>query len=130
VAAGPARFVRKERLLPYIADFTERVVEHARCLRDAGDGYAITHAHFFMSGLVAKQLKQTLGIPYVVTFQSLGRVRLLHQPNDEFPQQRGLLEQAVVDDADAIIAECPQDEDDLRRHYRAPASRLRMVPRG
>jgi glycosyltransferase involved in cell wall biosynthesis len=36
----------------------------------------------------------------------------------------------VIDAADAIIAECPQDETDLKRLYRTPSSRLRMIPCG
>jgi len=130
VDAGPAHFVRKEALLPYMAQFARAVADEARAARDRGDPYAVCHAHFFMSGLVARALKERLGIPYVVTFHALGRVRLMHQPNDEFPRERCLLEQLVIDGADAVVAECPQDESDLQRHYRTPAARLRMIPCG
>ena len=130
VRAGPACFVRKESLLPHMAQFARVVVQHAREARDRGAPYAVCHAHFFMSGLVARRLKQALAVPYVVTFHALGRVRLLHQPHDEFPPQRCILEQMVIDAADAIVAECPQDEMDLQRHYRTPASRMRMIPCG
>ena len=130
VRAGPATFVRKESLLPYMAQFARVVVEHATEAQARGNPYAVCHAHFFMSGLVARRLKQELRIPYVVTFHALGRVRLLHQPNDEFPPERCVLEQMVIDTADAIVAECPQDESDLTRHYRTPSSRLRMIPCG
>jgi len=130
VRAGPASFVRKESLLPYMAQFARAVVDHAKIARDRGEPYAVCHAHFFMSGLVARRLKQALGIPFVVTFHALGRVRLLHQPRDEFPPQRCILEQMVIDAADAIVAECPQDELDLARHYRTAAARMRMIPCG
>jgi D-inositol-3-phosphate glycosyltransferase len=130
VRAGPASFVRKESLLPYMAQFARIVVDHAKAARERGEPYAVCHAHFFMSGLVARRLKQALGIPYVVTFHALGRVRLLHQPHDEFPPQRCILEQMVIDGADAVVAECPQDEMDLQHHYRTPASRMRMIPCG
>ena len=40
-----------------------------------------------------------------VTFHALGRVRLVHQPHDAFPRERCMLEQMVIDDADAVIAE-------------------------
>jgi glycosyltransferase involved in cell wall biosynthesis len=130
VHAGPPSFVRKESLLPYMAQFARAVVDHAREQRDAGTPYAVCHAHFFMSGLVARRLKQALGVPYVVTFHALGRVRLMHQPHDEFPPQRCILEQMVIDTADAVVAECPQDERDLARHYATPVSRVRMIPCG
>jgi len=130
VTAGPPRFVRKESLLPLMSEFARQVVEAAREANERGEPYALCHAHFFMSGLVARRLKQELGIPFVVTFHALGRVRLIHQPHDEFPPERCVLEQMVIDAADAIIAECPQDEADLRRLYRTPSSRLRMIPCG
>ena len=130
VRAGPSCFVRKESLLAHMAEFTHFVVATARTAQQRGAAYAVCHAHFFMSGLVARQLKRALGIPYVVTFHALGKVRLLHQPHDEFPAHRCVLEQLVIDAADAIVAECPQDELDLQRHYRTPASQMRMIPCG
>jgi D-inositol-3-phosphate glycosyltransferase len=130
VRAGPARFVRKEDMLPYMSEFAQEIAAIARAARDRGAPYVLTHAHFFMSGLVARRLKEELGIPYVVTFHALGKVRLIYQAHDEFPRQRCAIEQMVIDAASAVIAECPQDEMDLRRHYHAPQSRIRMIPCG
>ena len=130
VRAGPPCFVRKESLLPLMPEFARQVAHVAGEMKKRGQPYALCHAHFFMSGLVARRLKQELGIPLVVTFHALGRVRLMHQPHDEFPSERCDIEQMVIDTADAIIAECPQDAADLQRHYRTPASRLRMIPCG
>src|SRR5206468_2673734 len=59
-----------------------------------------------------------------------GKVRLMHQPHDEFPAHRAIIEQLVMDAAAAVIAECPQDEMDLRQHYRLPHERIRMIPCG
>ena len=42
-------------------------------------GYKLVHANFFMSGLVASEIKRRLGIPYVITFHALGKVRMIHQ---------------------------------------------------
>jgi glycosyltransferase involved in cell wall biosynthesis len=130
VDAGPARFVRKEELLPLMADFAERVVRIARAAEAGDNGYELCHAHFFMSGLVARKLKEACGIPYVVTFHALGRVRLMHQANDDFPRHRGVLEQRVMDDADAIVAECPQDALDLQTHYEVDDRVITTVPCG
>ena len=52
VPAGPAAFVRKEDILPWMPEFTAFVQRFA-----ARERYDIVHAHFFMSGLVAMQLK-------------------------------------------------------------------------
>jgi glycosyltransferase involved in cell wall biosynthesis len=130
VDAGPPRFVPKEALLPAMAPFAERVVAIAAAAEAAGRPYGVAHAHFFMSGLVARRLKEACGVPFVATFHALGRVRLLHQPHDGFPRERGVLEQSVIDDADAVIAECPQDACDLAQHYEVDAQRVTMIPCG
>ncbi len=127
VPAGPAQFVRKEDLLPLMGDFCSYVCDFAR----RRGGYLVAHANFFLSGLVAMELKRALGIPYVVTFHALGRVRRLHQNEaDQFPAQRMDIEDATIEQADAIIAECPQDEDDLTGLYRADRRKVSVIPCG
>lgn len=127
VPAGPARFVPKEALLPHMPAFRaqcEKLLSH-------GPQPDIVHANFFMSGLVAHQLREKLDIPYVVTFHALGLVRRMHQAQaDAFPAERIDIEGMLARQADAVIAECPQDEDDLALLYGAPGDRLRRVPCG
>jgi glycosyltransferase involved in cell wall biosynthesis len=130
IEAGPPRCVRSEDLLPTASAFAERVLDIATSARDRAEGYSLAHAHFFLSGLVARKLKDELDIPYAVTFHELGRVRLLHQGRDDFPRERGVLEQMVIDDADAVIALSPQDAADMQRHYDVDASRIAIVPCG
>ena len=127
VPAGPARYVRKEELLPFMPDFCAYVREFAQ----RNGGYAVTHANFFMSALVAQELKRALGIPFVVTFHALGRVRRLHQGDtDEFPTARADIEDGAIADADAVIAECPQDREDLTTLYAADPARVAVIPCG
>jgi D-inositol-3-phosphate glycosyltransferase len=127
VPAGPPRFVRKEELLPHMGDFTPWVLNRIR----SRGAYDLIHANFFMSGLVAADVKRAAEIPFVITFHALGRVRLLHQDGaDTFPPERLAIEDRVVAEADAIVAECPQDEEDLVRHYGADRSRIEVIPCG
>lgn len=128
VPAGPARFIRKEDMYPYMEDFASYFIRQAG---DAKRRYDLVHANFWMSGLVAAEAKQVLGIPFVITFHALGRVRRLHQKEaDEFPDDRFMVEDRIVQEADRIIAECPQDEEDLIRLYHADASRVTIIPCG
>lgn len=128
IAAGPAAFVRKEELLPYMGDFAAAM---QRFCQQQQQPYDLIHANFWMSALVADWLRQRLGTPFVVTFHALGRVRQLHQgAADESPAERIALEEQVVAQADAIIAECPQDYADLVRLYQADPSRLSVIPCG
>ena len=127
VPAGPAHFVRKEDLLPTMTEFAAYVEQV--CMREGP--YDLVHANFFMSGLVALMLKQKLGIPFVMTFHALGRVRRLYQAEaDQFPAERIDIEDRIIQQADGIIAECPQDEADLLSLYQADGGKISVIPCG
>ena len=128
VPAGPAHYIPKEAMLPYMDAFARFVVRFAR--RQAAL-YDVVHANFFMSGMVAQYLKLALGIPFVITFHALGKVRRLAQgAADTFPEARLNIEHALMRDADRIIAECPQDRQDMEQLYGAPSSRIDIAPCG
>ncbi len=128
VAAGPQEYIPKEQLLQYMDEFTRSMLQY---IEDHNLIYALIHANFFMSALVASNLKRCLHIPYVVTFHALGLVRKIHQKEkDSFPAERINIEKHVVADADQIIAECPQDKEDLMYHYGANPDKITIVPCG
>ena len=126
VPAGPANFVRKEDMLPYMGDFADFVGRYA--IRER---YDILHANFFMSGMVAAEVKRAHRIPFAVTFHALGKVRRLYQgDSDDFPDERFSIEERVVAEADRIVAECPQDREDLVTLYGADPEKVSVVPCG
>ena len=127
VPAGPPRPVRKEELLPHMEAFARWICDFAR----RNGPYRVAHANFFMSGIAAQELRRCLGVPMVVTFHALGRVRRMHQGDaDQFPRERIAIEQAIVAEADGIVAECPQDRDDLTSLYGADPRRVVVIPCG
>jgi D-inositol-3-phosphate glycosyltransferase len=128
VAAGPPAPVRKEDLLPFMPEFTRWML---RFMKRDGIRYDLTHANFWMSGLVAADIQRVTGTPFVITFHALGRVRRLHLGEaDGFPDERIAVEDRIVREADQIIAECPEDEEDLIRLYDADPARITIVPCG
>lgn len=132
VPAGPPRHVAKEQLLPHMDEFAARLARHcAPAAAGAPPRYDLAHANFFMSGLAALRLREALGIPFVITFHALGKVRRLHQgAADGFPQERLAIEETLVAAADRVIAECPQDKADLVQLYGADPARVDVVPCG
>ncbi len=128
VPAGPAAPLPKEELLPFMGAFTDFMEGF---IHERRGTYDLVHANFFMSGLVAANLKRRIGIPFVVTFHALGKVRRMHQGDaDRFPDDRFEIERRIVHEADHVIAECPQDEEDLIRLYNADPVRVSVIPAG
>jgi len=128
IEAGPVKVLPKEELLPYMPEFEQRM--HNFIINENLQ-YDLTHANFFMSGMVALGLKRSLGIPFVITFHALGYIRRLHQQEeDKFPAERLTIEKMICHEADQVIAECPQDREDLIEHYGALPEKIAIVPCG
>ena len=120
--------MRKEDLFPYIPEFSNFIVHF---FQEEAIPYDLVHANFWMSGIAAMDLKRKLGVPFVVTFHALGKVRRLHQgAQDGFPPERLDYEDRIVQEADGIIAECPQDKEDMVHLYQADPSKIQIVPCG
>ncbi len=128
VPAGPAVPLSKEVLLPHMDAFADFVCTF---MRDHQLRYQLAHANFFMSGLVALQMKRTFGVPFVITFHALGRVRRLCQGEaDGFPDQRFEIEELLMREAAQVIAECDQDVRDMTTLYQARRKNISIVPCG
>lgn len=128
IKAGPACNVIKEELLQHMDEFKDNMIAFIAKERLH---YSLIHANFFMSAQVAMGIKKELGIPFVVTFHALGHVRRIHQADqDKFPVERLYIEEQSVKQADHIIAECPQDRDDLVQYYNAPLNKISIIPCG
>jgi len=125
VRAGPARFVGKDDLLPYMDDFAADL--HTQWSRRRPD---IVHAHFWMSGLAALRAARPLGVPVALTPHALGVVKRRHQGHkDTSPPERIGLEQRLVSDVDQVIATCTDEVFELLR-LGAPRRRICVVPCG
>ncbi|CAL8480519.1 glycosyltransferase family 4 protein [Caballeronia sp. S22] len=128
VPAGPPVQLPKEQLLPHMDSFASFMIDF---MKQGAQPYDVVHANFFMSGLVGLRIKDALGVPLVTTFHALGRVRRLHQgESDGFPDARFDIEDELVKRSDSVIAECPQDENDLVHLYQADSARIDLVPCG
>jgi len=128
VLAGPPKVVPKEELLAFMPEFEQQMIAF---IDNEKLQYDLIHANFFMSGLVAANLKCKLGVPFVITFHALGHIRRLYQKEeDKFPAERMAIETMICREADRIIAECPQDRDDLTEYYEADPEKISIVPCG
>ncbi len=128
VEAGPVSVIPKEQLLDHMGEFRDNMIGF---ITQEDLSYRLIHANFFMSALVAMEIKERLGIPFVVTYHALGKVRRIYQKEaDQFPIDRLGIEHRTAVAADRVIAECPQDKDDLVSLYGVDESKITIVPCG
>ncbi|WP_018935964.1 HAD-IIB family hydrolase [Thioalkalivibrio sp. ALJ24] len=69
---GPKRYLRKEKLWPYLDCFADNALAH---IRRVGLRPDVIHGHYADAGQVAVRLSNLLGVPMLQTGHSLGRVK-------------------------------------------------------
>lgn len=123
---GPAQFVPKDELWPLMPAFRHAFL---RFMLNDGVRYDLLHGNFWMSGWVAIELKQRLGIPVVQIFHALGKTKQRHQgAADTSPHDRIAVEEAVVRGVDRLIAQCPAERAELVHDYGADAQNVVVIP--
>lgn len=109
IEAGPAERVPKDRLLPHMGVFAERL----RTIWDA-EPPDIAHAHFWMSGLASLRAADSRDLPVVQTYHALGTVKRRHQGEaDTSPPDRTRFERDLGARCAGIIATCRDEVAEL-----------------
>ncbi len=138
ISCGPRRYLRKEVLWPYLDGFSDQVVQH---IRRVGRVPNLIHAHYADSGYVGGQVARLLGVPFVFTGHSLGRVkkqRLLEKKiTPKIIEQRYNItrridaEEFALDTARMVVASTAQEIEEqykLYEHY--DPVRMNVIPPG
>ncbi len=125
VDAGPAERVPKDRLLPHMGSFGQRL----GALWDA-EPPDIAHAHFWMSGLAALQAADARDLPVVQTYHALGTVKRRHQGSaDTSPPDRLGIEREIGARCAGVIATCREEVGELAE-MGVPEDRVAVIPCG
>jgi hypothetical protein len=126
--AGPARFLLKDDLWQHMPAFRNAFLRFAA---RQGQPYDLVHGNFWMSGWVAGTLRQRYGTPAVQIFHALGTTKQQHQgPADTSPRERIAVERSVVRQVDRLIAQCPDERDELIDGYQARPEKITIIPAG
>jgi D-inositol-3-phosphate glycosyltransferase len=129
VKAGPCMPVPKSALPRFLPEFLGGVL---RVAHEDDRGYDIVHSHYWLSGWVGRAMREELRIPLVASFHTLGKVKNYALARGERPEPAARLtgEQAVIDEADRILAPTPAEASQLVGLYRADPELIRVVPPG
>jgi sucrose-phosphate synthase len=135
---GPARYLHKESLWPYLDGLLDEVTRHIRRVGRVPD---VVHGHYADAGLVGAELAKVLGVPFFFTGHSLGRVKrdrlLLAGKDAEAIEERYHLrtrieaEERALETATVVIASTRQEVDEqyAAYDYYDPVE-MRVIPPG
>ena len=133
VAAGPRAPVAKESLVDHVDEWTRAVGSELRAMEANDTPVSAIHTNYWLSGLAGHTLKHELGVPLLVTFHTLDRVKsdsALGGSTFGEPAMRSAAEAQLVGCADALLASCRVEADQLVDLYGAERSRIVSVPPG
>jgi glycosyltransferase involved in cell wall biosynthesis len=127
VPAGPPRPLPKDELLPHMRTFAQVLYEQWSARPPD-----LAHAHFWMSGLAAREAAAATPtpVPVIQTFHALGSVKRRHQgAADTSPADRIELERSLCRGVQHVVATCSDEVFELRR-LGLPKDRVSVVPCG
>lgn len=124
--AGPPQPRPKDELWPHMPEFRDSLLNFM--LREETH-YDLVHGNFWMSGWVAVELQQRIGIPAVQIFHAMGKTKRRHQKHvDTSPGDRIQTELEIVKRVDRLIAQCPSERHELVYDYYAQSEKVVTIP--
>jgi D-inositol-3-phosphate glycosyltransferase len=130
VPAGPFEGLAKEDLPGLLCSFTAGVLR-AEARRDPGH-YELLHSHYWLSGQVGFVAKDRWRTPLVHSMHTMAKVKnsLLAHGDSPEPTGRVLGESQVVQAADRLVANTPDEARQLVRLYEADPASVAVVAPG
>ncbi|MBM3143283.1 MAG: glycosyltransferase family 1 protein [Chloroflexi bacterium] len=92
--------------------------------------YDLIHSHYWLSGLVGKQLQAWWYVPHVAMFHTLGAVKNSIGISEDEPELRIESEREVVGGCDCIIASTAREREELIKYYGASPDKITIIPCG
>ena len=120
-AAGP------NELYAYLETFLEELIRHAG---QEAVRYRLVHSHYWLSGWIGDRASARWRVPHVVTFHTLGEVKMQAKAGERESNERSAVERELVSRARLIIVSSPHEADTLAHLYDADRSRVAVVPCG
>lgn len=135
---GGPRYMRKERLWPYLDDFADAMITFTR---KEGKMPTMVHGHYADGGYIANAVSSAFGVPFVFTGHSLGRDKKSYlesqgmkpeQINREFNiDLRIEAEEKALASADLVVTSTRHERDlQYKRYYNGKEPRFAVVPPG
>ena len=131
IPAGPESPIPVVQVGDHLPEFVDGVLAFAR---EEQARYELIHSHYWLSGLVAEQLRQVWGpgVPLVQMFHTLGHMknRIAANNGQRAAPARIAGEKRVLEIADCIVVSTPAEEAQLEWLYGADMRKVTAIPPG
>ncbi|MGQ0602858.1 MAG: glycosyltransferase [Anaerolineales bacterium] len=129
VPSGPERPTPKDILYQHVPEFVGGIREYARA---NNLHYDLIHAHYWLSGVAARNLRQAWGTPFALMFHTLGLMknRIAQNDSERESDLRVQVETELMREADKLIVATPAEVAQLNWLYQADVRRAVVVPPG
>ena len=129
VPTGPEHPYDKHLVYDHLPEFIDGVFGQAEA--DA-IRYDVLHSHYWLSGAVARELRERWDTPIVHMFHTLGKMKdvVAQRPEERETARRISVEAEVVGFADALVAATLAEQEQLVRLYGASTERIRVISPG
>ena len=127
--AGPERPYNKNRVYDHLPEFVEGVIQFAESERLS---YNVLYSHYWLSGWVARALRERWGTPIVQMFHTLGHMknRVAQRASDLETDSRIEIESEIARFADRLVAATPAEKAQLTWLYGADPRKISVVSPG
>jgi D-inositol-3-phosphate glycosyltransferase len=119
--------------MPKIAiyDYIQRLASVAEDFRKFNQlQYDLIHSHYWLSGLIGKELQKLWHVPHTVMFHTLGAIKNSLGIGESEPELRIESEKEVISSCDRVIASTPGEKQDLVKLYGASYDKISVIPCG
>ncbi|MFF1817042.1 D-inositol-3-phosphate glycosyltransferase [Kribbella sp. NPDC058245] len=130
VAAGPYEGLTKNELPAQLCTFA-RAVLRAEAIHEPG-WYDVIHSHYWLSGQVGLLARDRWAIPLVHTMHTMAKVKNASLAEGDVPEPPARLigEEQVVESADRLLANTPDEAQELISLYGAQPGKVEVVNPG
>lgn len=129
VALPGAASAPKEQLPEFAVEFGRAL---ATFYDDDDDAPLLVHAHYWLSGVAAREICEALKIPQMLTLHTSAAVKNLRAGPGENPEpaSRELAERELVASSCTLVVNTPAEADHMVELYGASRDRIRVIPPG
>jgi len=127
--AGPEAPYDKNLVFDHLPEFVEGVKRFAQ---EKGIAYDLIHSHYWLSGWVARELRESWDSPIIQMFHTLGRMknRVAHSEEEKEAALRIEVETEIMAFVDRIVAATAVEKAQMTRLYGANPAKIAVIPCG